>query len=140
VNTTLRAVFVSLVVAAFVLIAAPASAQLPESSTQMKLAKDAAFLERVQYLMVQAARVVLAEPLNTACHTQRAAYARGVKDNPAQWAVHASVMLVGGVNLIGTVTVNAGPPETVSTTVTDAALFSQINTFWSALAGCDTGS
>lgn len=135
-----RKFFCAVFVLGLTLLPRVVSAQTPESTTQMKLARDTAFLDRLQYLMVQQARIVLDEALNTSCHAQRSAYARGVKDNPGLWAVHASVMVVGGVNVIGTVTINAGPPETVTTSVTDAALLSQIATFWSALSGCETGS
>lgn len=119
-------------------IAAPAAAQLPESTTQMRLAKDVDFLERVAYNMVKTAKDVKAEALATACHTQRSSYATNVINSPESFARVAAVMIVGGVNLIGTVSFDGQGKPTSS--VTDGALFSQINTFWSALSGCDTGS
>lgn len=127
--------------------------QTPESTTQMKLAKQSFFLERVQYLAVQQARTVLGEALNTACHSKRADLARNTINFPAEYATKMAVTLVGGVNLIGTVTitpavaddpatlsVNEATPESVTTSVTDGALLSQIATFWSHMSGCETGS
>src|SRR5262245_18578125 len=109
---------------------------MSESTLQMLLARDAAFLQRLQYLLVQQARVVKSEALATPQHTARSNYATTVINNPAGAATQAAVMIVGGVNVIGTVTLeNSGPV----TTATDAALTSQIATFWTQLAGADTG-
>ena len=130
--------FVITVVALLFTMPITAAAQLPESSTQMRLAKDADFLERVAYNMVKTAKDVKAEALNTSCHQQRSTYANNVINSPDAFARVAAVMIVGGVNLIGTVTIDGQGKAT--STVTDGALFSQINTFWSALSGCDTGS
>lgn len=110
-----------------------------ESAIQMSLARSATFLYRLEYLMVSQARVVKAEALNTPCHAARTVYATNVIDNPKTYAATAAVMLVGGVNLIGTVIGNANP-DLVDTSASDGALFSQVSTFWSALAKCDTGS
>lgn len=108
-----------------------------ESNLQMLLAKDADFLQRLQYLMVQEARNVKAEPLSTPQHVPRSNYATVVINNPPSAASQAAVMIVGGINLIGTVTLeDAGPV----TSATDAAILLQIATFWSALAGADTGA
>lgn len=112
---------------------------LPESSTQMKLAKDADFLDRVAYNLVKTAVNVKAEALNTAGHAQRSLYANNVISAPESFARVASVMIVGGVNVIGTVTIDE-PTGKATSTITDAALFSQINTFWNALSGVDTGA
>lgn len=120
-------------------VVAPAAAQVPESTTQMKLAKDADFLERVAYNLVMTARVVKSEALNTACHGQRSTYAANVINSPESFARVAVMLLVGGVNVIGTVTVN-GETGKATSSVTDAALFSQVSSFWSALSGCDSGS
>lgn len=137
------------------LTAVPAFAQLPQSTTQMKLAVNADFLARVQYSMVQQARVVLTETGVGATHAARANYAKLVIQFPSEYAAKAATMLVGGVNLIGTVTytapvaavVNAqgvittpAVAESVVTSVSDAALLSQIATFWNQLASIDSGS
>ena len=143
---------VSIVILALAAVAATPLAQAPESTTQMKLAKSPEFLERIQYLGAQTARNVLEESQATACHAERVALARNFINFPAEYAAKAAVTVVGGVNVIGTVTVtpavaddpetpeNEATPEVVTTSVTDGALFSQIQTFWNALAGCDTGS
>ncbi len=108
------------------------------SVNQMKLAADVDFLPRLQYALVMQARVVLAETGIGATHAARAAYARQVISQPDNIARVAAVMIVGGVNLIGTVTVDGAGKAT--TTVTDAALLSQVATYWNALAGVDSGS
>jgi hypothetical protein len=107
---------------------------LSESSLQMQLARDPAFLTRLQYLLVQQARVVKAEAASTPNHLGRSNYATVVINNPASAAAQGATMVVGGPNVIGTVTLeDAG----VTTSATDAALLSQIATFWDALAGLD---
>lgn len=123
------------IVLALALGAAPVFAQ--ESSTQMQLVGSPAFLQRVAYLMVQQARTVKAEPLNTACHASRTNYATAVINNPAGMAQVAAVALVGGVNLIGK---TSGTAPNATSSATDAEILSQIATYWSHLAGCDTGS
>lgn len=112
-------------------------AQGNESTTQMQLVGSAVFLARLQYLMVQTARNVKGEALNTPCHLTRTAYATNVINSPASAASTAAVMVAGGVNVIGTVT---GSGSTADSSASDAAIFSQIGTYWSWLAGCDTGS
>jgi hypothetical protein len=108
---------------------------MSESYLQMLLAKDAAFLTRLQYLMVQQARVVKAEDPATAQHAGRSNYATTVINNPYQAAMQGAPTIVGGPNVIGTVTLEDTGPVT---TASDAALLSQIATFWNALAGLDT--
>lgn len=110
---------------------------LSEGFLQMQLAKDPDFLTRLSYLMVQQARVVKDEPLGTPQHLGRTNYATSVINNPQGMTSSAAVMLVGGPNLIGTVTMeDAG----VTTSATDPAITSQIATFWNALAGVDSGT
>lgn len=103
----------------------PTQARVPieTSVNQMKLAVDVDFLQRMQYTMVQQARVVLAE-------TGIGATAHRPRDVRAQRHQQSG--------LIGTVTVDGAGKAT--TTVTDAALLSQVATYWSALAGVDSGS
>lgn len=105
---------------------------MSEGFLQMLLAQDANWLKRLQYLLVQQARVVTDESADTPEHAARSSYARVVINNPAGAASGASVMVVGGPNLVGTVTLeDAGPVTTAS----DAAVLSQIATFWNTLAG-----
>lgn len=117
-------------------IAAPPP--IETSVNQMKLAVDVDFLARLQYNMVTQARVVLAETGVGSTHAKRALYAANVINSPESFSRVAAVMLVGGVNLIGTVTIDGTGKATSS--VTDAALLSQIATYWNALAGIDSGS
>lgn len=107
-----------------------------ESTTQMQLVGSALFLNRVQYLMAQQAQVVLTETGVGGTHAARAAYAAEVVLSPATFASVAAVMLVGGINLIGTVIEVSGEFDS---SASDAAILSQIATFWNALAGIDTG-
>ena len=123
------------IVTIFVL-ATPAWA-VNESTTQMTLVASPVFTTRLQYLMVQQARTVLAETGVGLTHACRARYANGVVMDPARTASIGAVMIVGGVNLIGTVT---GSGATADSTASDAAILSQIATFWTGLSGCDTGN
>jgi hypothetical protein len=108
---------------------------LTESFLQMALARDANFQIRLQYLLVQHARVVKSEATATPNHTARSNYATTVINSPQSAVVNAAVMVVGGVNVIGTVTLEDSGPVT---TATDPALLSQLATFWDALSGVDT--
>lgn len=112
---------------------------LPESDLQMRLAADATFLRRLSYHLAMTARVVLSETGTGATHGARANYARVTITNPAQAAATAAPMVVGGGNIIGTVTYDE-PSNTVTTSVTDGAIFAQVGSFWNALAGIDTGN
>lgn len=105
---------------------------MSESYLQMLLAKDPAFLQRLAYVMVTVARTVQAEATTTPGHTTRVQYANAVITMPPQYAGQAATTVVGGPNVQGTVTLeDAG----IVTTVTDAALFSQVSSFWNNLAG-----
>ncbi len=108
-----------------------------QSTDQMVLASSPIFLARVEYLAAQQARVVLSEAGIGSTHAKRAAYAATLLANLGSFAPVIAITLVGGVNVIGTVT---GAGLTADSSATDAALLSQIATFWNALAGIDTGS
>lgn len=112
---------------------------MPQSTDQMVLVGSALFLNRIQYLSVTQARVVLAETGVGGTHATRAHYARQVISNPASYAAVVAVMVVGGVNLLPPATIT-GSGATADSSATDAAILSQIATFWNALAGVDTGS
>jgi hypothetical protein len=110
---------------------------MSESTLQMMLARDPAFLNRLQYQMLQYATNVKSEATTTPYHPQRTNYATSVIGNAAMMAQQAAGLVVGGPNVKGTVTLeDAG----VVTTVNDAALFSQVSSLWNILAGVDTGS
>jgi hypothetical protein len=110
---------------------------MSESYLQTLLAKDADFLHRLAYLMTQQARTVKEEPLSTPQHSARSNYATSVLNNPTGMASQAAITIVGGVNLIGTVTLEDTGPIT---TASDAAILSQVATFWTTLAGADSGT
>lgn len=132
-----------LTVALVLIAAAPLFAQT--STLQMKLAKDAGFIDRVSFSLVQQAHVV---KLNGAgettacsgqvvnCHALRSAYAANIINSPASFAAVVAVSLVGQVNLLsGVVTTCSGTPMVCTTDATDAAIISQIATLWNALSG-----
>jgi hypothetical protein len=108
---------------------------MSESTLQMMLAKDPAFLNRLNYLMLQTARTVKEEPADTPYHYKRTTYASQVLSNSALMVSQAASTVVGGINLIGTVELN---DDGVTTTASDAAILSQVSTFWNALSSVDT--
>jgi len=108
---------------------------MSESALQMMLAKDQAFLNRLNYLMLQTARGVKEEAPETPYHQKRTNYASQVLANSAMMVSQAAFTVVGGVNLIGTVELN---DDGVTTTASDAAILSQVSTFWNALSGVDS--
>jgi hypothetical protein len=110
---------------------------LTEAFLQMTLARDTNFLTRLQYIMVQVARVVKEEAASVPGHAQRSNYASSVISSPAAAVPAASVMVVGGPNVIGTVTLEDSGPVT---SASDAALFSQVSSYWNALSGLDSAS
>lgn len=109
---------------------------ISESVLQMQLARDQIFLQKLQYLMLQQARVVKEEPPDVPYHPQRSAYATTVLNQSVMAAQNAAGIIVGGPNLIGTVTIE---DSGVVTTASDAAVLSQIATFWNTLSGVDSG-
>ena len=108
---------------------------MSESSLQMMLAKDPAFLNRLNYLMLQTARGVKEEAPDTPHHSKRTFYATNVLANSAMMVAQAAYTIVGGVNLLGTVELT---DNGVETSANDAAIFSQVATFWNILAGVDS--
>jgi hypothetical protein len=108
---------------------------MSESTLQMMLAKDPAFLNRLNYLMLQTARGVKEEPVDTPYHHKRTMYASQVLNMSNMMVQQAAFTIVGGVNLLGTVDLT---DNGVETTAADAAIFSQIATFWNVLAGVDS--
>lgn len=108
---------------------------LSESTLQMMLAKDPAFLNRLNYLMLQEARTVKNEAVETPYHYKRTTYATQVLNNSAMMVAQASYTIVGGINMIGTVEIT---DNGVATSAADAAIFSQVATFWNVLSGVDS--
>lgn len=109
---------------------------MSESTLQMMLARDPAFLNRLNYIMLQNARNVKQEPVDTPYHLKRTGYASSVLNSSQMMVAQAASTIVGGINLIGTVDLT---DNGVETSAADAAIFSQVATFWNALAGVDSG-
>jgi hypothetical protein len=147
--------------------AAPIAVQT--STTQMQLIKSAHFLNRVLYLSLDQAFVVLAEshtaagtsvtgttlPASAACHNLRFTLAQGVIASPTVGTINRIAVAViraniSGAVILGTVVdINSDPPaaptattppDNIDTSVTDSALATAIADFWSSVAGCDQGS
>jgi hypothetical protein len=108
---------------------------ISESSLQMQLARDPAFLNRLNYLMLQHARTVKEEAADIPYHYKRSQYATNVLNNSAMMVSQAAYSVVGGINLIGTVEIT---DNGVETSAADAAIYSQVATFWNVLAGVDS--
>ncbi len=108
---------------------------ISDSTLQMMLARDSIFLNRLNYLMLQHARVVKEEDAETPHHRKRTAYATQVLSSSGAMVAQAAYSIVGGVNLIGTVEL---ADSGVVTTADDAAIYSQVATFWNVLAGVDS--
>jgi hypothetical protein len=108
------------------------------ANVQMQLVNSSLFVGRIEYLLTQFAVTTMAEPVATVCHVSRIAYAQTVINNPANLASSAVVVIVSGVNLTSVAVTGAG--LTADSAATDAAIASQISTYWNALSKCPTGS
>lgn len=101
------------------------------AALQMRLAKDAAFQQRVSYILMQEAFVVLAENPATSNHANRFQFALNVRNNINSVIQNGYVTaLVGRTNLVSETTTCSGNPEVCTTTATDAEIASQIATDW----------
>ena len=80
---------------------------------------------------------VLAETGVGATHAARANYALLVLRDPMRMAQAAAVYFAQSTNVRGTITMEDEGPVT---SVTDAALASQISTSWNIIAGIDAGN
>lgn len=102
--------------------------------SQMALAHDAAFLDRLQYLLCQVAVEVKNESGSVTGHAARAAFAGSVIAEPADHASQLAVTIVGATNLIVRDT-TIGFDGKVTTSATDAEIKSQLATLWDSFAG-----
>jgi len=107
------------------------------STKQMALTRNVGFMERVTAMLAQAAGVVLAEPLATPFHAERAQYAKQVVLTPVQATVQAGPQVVMGVNVVITTTYDE-VTQIAQCSILDIDLEAQINTLWNALGGIDT--
>jgi hypothetical protein len=110
---------------------------MTDTRAQQLLALQPAFQSRVQIALCSVATTVLTEQGVGATHARRANYAVTVLNNPPGVAQAAAVTLAGSTNVKGTITITDEGPVT---SVTDAALESQVSSLWNVLAGVDTGS
>jgi hypothetical protein len=110
------------------------------ATVQMQLVNSPVFTNRIQFLLTQQAVTVMSEPIATggACHGARLNYAGRVISNPAAMTPVASVVIVTGTNLTSVAVTGSG--VTADSAATDAAIASQISTFWNALSNCGTGT
>jgi hypothetical protein len=121
-----------LVLAALLVLTLAPGASGSASDLQARLAKQSDFLARVENRIVAFAIVVKGEGTGVTNHAARAAYADQVLVNSAAKAIQWAQYLAGSTNVIGTLT-NLDDGR-VATTVTDAALDSQISTGWNLFA------
>lgn len=104
---------------------------------QFLLARTDEFTSRVQISLCKVAAQVMTEQTGNANHAARVIYARAVLNNPGVVASAAAVYLAQATNVAGTITMEDEGPRT---SVTDAALDSQVATDWNKLAGIDSGN
>lgn len=108
---------------------------MTDALTQMALAHDHNFLNRVQYLLCRVALAVIGEDAaRVEGHATRRLYAQQVLGNPAAAATAAAVAIVGAINLTARDT-TIKPDFAVETSATDPEIESQIATLWNAFAG-----
>ncbi len=102
-----------------------------DAALQMKLAQQTAFQQRIAYLLMVEAFVVLAESAGTSNHANRFNFALLVRNNVNAVIQNGYVTaLVGRPNLVAETTTCTGDPEVCTTTATDAEISSQIATDW----------
>ena len=102
------------------------------SDLRKRLANSTNFLGRIEVMLAEEAKAIKAESTGTVNHAARAAYADQVLLNAATHALRWSPYIVGATNVAGTITAN--DDGTVSSSVIDAALLSQIATDWNVFA------
>lgn len=110
---------------------------LSPSRLQSLLGADNVFVSRCAEVMCDVATSILAESGVGDTHASRVSYARRVIAAPRDTATAAAPFLAQTTNVANTITFE---DNGILTTVTDAALLSQINASWNTLAGIDTGN
>lgn len=110
---------------------------ISNSRLEALLAQSATFQSRVQMTLTNYAASVLSETGIGTTHAARVAFARQILANPNSVIPAASVFLAQSTNVTGTITME---DEGARTSVTDAALASQIATDFNRLAGLDSGN
>jgi hypothetical protein len=103
-----------------------------DSRMQFLLAQSPVFQSRVQINMTKVANDVIGEAGTVPSHAQRAQYARQVLSNPAYAAQQNAGLLAQSGNVAPTITLE---DDGANTSVTDGALFAQVNSLWNVMAG-----
>lgn len=123
----------------FVALASVGLLAVENSNTFMPLVQSLQFQNRVQYILVQEAPVIMAESGSVTCHKQRASLAVTIAQSPASYAVVFAVHLATNINVTSagalTGTSSAG---TLDSPVTDAALLAAVASIWPTVSGCVT--
>lgn len=108
-----------------------------EGYYQAQLSGSSIFLTRLRQQLIAVATTVKAEALATQYHAARANFATLVLGDPNGYAARSAPLLVTTANLVGTVSIVDGG---AASSVSDAALLSQVTSSWNLLAGIDTGA
>lgn len=115
----------------------PNTISASEGYFQSLLSNSSGFIATLKAQMIKVALVVKAEALSISQHAIRSNYASAVINNPDEYARRAAVTIVGTGNLLNTVNIIDG---IATSSASDAAIFSQVSSSWTILAGGDTGS
>jgi hypothetical protein len=109
-----------------------------DAFTQMALASDPTFRQRLKASMTRIARTVMAESSGTTNHAVRKAYALAFFSNPDQVVANLVGTFVFSTNVFGATTTPAfdGRGGTVvQSAVSDAAMDAQLTADWDSLSG-----
>jgi hypothetical protein len=115
----------------------PATFAMSDSRSEYLLAQSPAFQSRCAMTMCDVATTVLNETGVGDTHAKRAQYANLVLSNPNAMAAGAAMTIAQSANVKGTIAIT---DDGATSSVTDAALLSQISSLWNVLAGVDMGS
>ncbi len=101
--------------------------------SQMALAHDPKFLNRLQYIICQQA-IAIKNEVTSPTHAARAAFAGQVLADPAGKTVTMAITICGATNLVAANT-TIDFDAVVATDATDAAILSQVASLWDAFSG-----
>ena len=110
---------------------------ISNSRLEALLGADPTFISRCASTLLGEASTVLAEQGVGETHAARALYAQRVIGNPQLAAQQAAPFLAQSTNVSQTITME---DVGVVTSVTDAALLSQVGASWNDLSGISTGN
>jgi hypothetical protein len=108
-----------------------------EGYYQDRLINSQIFLTILRAQLIKVALVVKAEALSTPQHALRSSYASLVLQNTDTYTRNAAPLIVASGNLLNTITVTDG---IAITSANESAIFSQVSSSWTILAGGDTGA